>query len=131
MADLDAPSRAAEQLLARKEEIANATTSLLYARTPSLTQKYGDHGRARCLQDMRYTVEHLAPAVAMADPGLFAQYARWLVQLLAPRNVPLDDVRASLSAMRAVLADMDASLASQVDDCIRAGLAVLDDPSQS
>ncbi|HEU4630982.1 MAG TPA: hypothetical protein VFS08_14625 [Gemmatimonadaceae bacterium] len=97
-------ARAAGSLLARKEELAQAITGALYEAQPGLAARYGDAGRAKCLQDMRYTLEHLAPAVALGETALFARYAAWLGQLLGARGIPLDDVRASLTATERVLA---------------------------
>ena len=96
--------RASDSLLARKEELALAITDALYAAHPRLTTRYGPAGREKCLQDMRYTLEHLAPAVALAEPVLFVRYVDWLVSMLEARNVPSDDVRASLEATSDVLA---------------------------
>ena len=61
---------------------------------------------------MRYTLEHLAPAVALGEPRLFVKYVEWLVELLAARAIPADDVRVSLDAMKSVLAERLASDAS-------------------
>ena len=52
---------------------------------------------------MRYTIEHLAPAVALAEPALFAGYARWLVDLLRPRGIPDEHVLATLRVCTEVL----------------------------
>ena len=117
-------SPASELLLARKDEIATATTTLLYQRQPRLLEKYGDRGRAKCLQDMRYTVEHLTPAVAMDDPQLFVQYVRWLVNMLAPRNIPADDVHDSLVAMRDVLALLEPAHRAAFDACMTPAIAL-------
>jgi hypothetical protein len=97
-------SRASEALLARKEELALAVTDALYDAHPELGPRYGASGRAKCLQDMRHTLEHLAPAVALAEPVLFVRYVDWLVDLLHPRGIPSADVRASVEAVATVLA---------------------------
>lgn len=97
-------ARAADSLLARKEELALAVTEALYEAHPDFGPRYGAAGRVKCLQDMRYTLEHLAPAVALAEPVLFVRYVDWLVELLRPRGIPSDHVRGSLEAMAAVLA---------------------------
>jgi hypothetical protein len=52
---------------------------------------------------MRYTIEHLAPAVALGEPRLFASYVTWLIDLLAARAIACEDVRSSLAALRRVL----------------------------
>lgn len=89
-------------------------------------QRFGERGRAKCLQDTHYCLEHLAPAVALDDPALFARYVFWLKNLLAARGIGSDDVRRSLEATQAVLAELlppDEALC--VLPCLHAGLAIL------
>lgn len=100
----DAATRASETLLARREELASAMTDALYAERPALLERYGAGGVARCREDMRYTIEHLAPAVALEDPQMFVRYVTWLVNLLRARGIPADDVRGALDATGRVLA---------------------------
>lgn len=56
--------------------------------------------RAKCVQDMRYNVEHLAPAVALEDPSMFAGYARWLASLLTARGIPAGEIERSIALTR-------------------------------
>ena len=104
MTDGGDAGRAAERLIADKEDLARAITEALYAERPELTARYGAAGREKCLQDMRYNLEHLAPAVALSDNGLFVSYARWLVDMLGARGIPIDDVVRSLRLTDGVLA---------------------------
>lgn len=121
-------ARAADTLLARKDEIAETVTESVYAARPDLLARYGAAGRAKCVQDMRYTVEHLAPAVALGEPALFTRYVAWLVDLLAARAIPADDVRTSLQAMEAALATCLAREESEAAaHSVRAALATLSD----
>lgn len=96
-------ARASEAMLARREELAMTITEAVYAARPELRDRYGEIGVARCREDMRYTIEHLAPAVALGEPRLFAGYVAWLVDLLGARAIPADDVRVSLLAVRRTL----------------------------
>lgn len=96
-------TRASEMLLARKEELAMAVTDAMYAARPELRERYGEIGVARCREDMRYTIEHLAPAVALGEPTLFGGYVTWLIELLRARSIPADDVRLSLISLREIL----------------------------
>ena len=75
---------ASEAILDRKEELAREITQALYDHEPGLLERHGERGRSKCLQDMRYNLEHLAPAVGLDDPALFARYVTWLDQLLRP-----------------------------------------------
>jgi hypothetical protein len=97
-------TRASETLLAHRDELAFAITDAVYAARPDLRERYGEIGISKCREDMRYTIEHLAPAVALSDPPLFAHYVRWLIDLLHARAIQADDVRESLQAVQQVLA---------------------------
>ena len=87
MASVSAGTAAAERLLAEKATLAAEITAALYAEMPELLARHGEYGPRKCLEDMRYNLEHLAPAVDLADPALFAGYVRWLDGLLRARNV--------------------------------------------
>ncbi len=119
-------TRASASLLDRKDELAGAITDVLYGRDPTLVTRYGEAGRVKCLQDMRYSLEHLAPAVALDDPSLFARYVIWLEGMLAARGVGSDDVRRSLEAtQRALLDRLPPDEAARVLPSLEAGLAAL------
>lgn len=105
MAGGNVAEAASEALLAGKEELARAVTDALYAERPDLLETWGERGRRHCLQDVRYTIEHLAPAVALEQPELFAAYTTWLRSMLGARGIPVDDVRRTLELTRASLAD--------------------------
>jgi MerR family transcriptional regulator, light-induced transcriptional regulator len=96
---------ASESILGHRESLAREITDVLYAGDATLLPRFGEQGRAKCLQDMHYSLEHLAPAVALDDPPLFARYVTWLASLLAARGIDSRDVRRSLEATRAVLAE--------------------------
>ena len=117
---------AADALLTRKDELALAITQALYAEMPDLTRKYGERGRAKCLHDMRYNLEHLAPAVALGEPVLFARYVAWLRDMLAARGIPTDEVRRSLELTQDVVrARMAPGLAEVVATTVALGLGAL------
>jgi hypothetical protein len=124
----DVAVEAAAAILSRKEELALAITEALYRRRPDFMERYGAAGREKCLQDMRYNLEHLAPAVGLDEPELFGRYARWLEELLRARGVPVDDVRDSLEVTVEVTASrLPADQSARVAASLRAGLAALSD----
>jgi hypothetical protein len=90
---------------------------------PELMDRYGAVGRERCLEDIRYTIDHLIPAVDFAQPSMFASYVGWLAELLRARNVSTREVFRSLEIMeQAVRNELAADEADVVASCIRAGL---------
>ena len=96
-----AEGRAAARLVAQKTLLAHAVTDALYAERPELLERYGETGRARCLEDLHYTLEHLIPAVDLGEPELFATYVRWLDALLRARGVPTREVVRCLELVEA------------------------------
>jgi hypothetical protein len=124
--------RAASHLLRQKDELADAVTRALYDDMSELHAKYGDSGRQKCLQDLRYTIEHLTSAVDLAQPDLFASYVRWLDALLRARNVSTREVVRSLELMERVVRDhLTADEADAVAACLNAGLAALGAATES
>ena len=114
----------AAQLLERKNELARAIADALYAAMPELLEKYGERGRGKCLEDMRYNLEHLAPAVAMEEPALFGRYAVWLREMLNAHGVAGDEVPRCIELTRDVIrvhmgADAEAAAAPAIDAALR------------
>ena len=117
-----------DAIVERKEELARAITEALYAEQPSLLARHGEEGRTKCLQDMRYNLEHLAPAVALEDPALFGRYVQWLTRMLGARGVAGGDVRRSIEVTEAVLlARFPAALAAATRASLHAGVAAVTD----
>lgn len=126
MAELSAAERAGASLLEQKETIARSVTGLLYAEMPWLQDKYGDRGRDKCLQDMRYNLEHLIPAVELQAPDMFSRYAAWCDGVLRARGVPTGELIRSLEIMRAdIAARLPADQSDAVGPSLDAGIRAL------
>lgn len=118
--------RAAERLLRDKGVLAQEITDGLYQEMPELMEKHGEYGRGKCLQDMHYNLEHLAPAVDLGQPEMFGAYVRWLDGLLRARNVSTVEVVRSLEVMEErIRARFTAGEVEAVVPSIHAGLAAL------
>ena len=119
--------RAAARLLEHTEAMARAVTERLYAERPELIDRHGERGREKTLQDMRYNIEHLSPAVDLEDAAMFATYVRWLNSVLASRGVASTHVTRCLELLaeeaRPRLDDAEAGLVAAIID---AGLAVVE-----
>ncbi len=123
---MSAGAAAAAALLEQKDAIARSVTGLLYAERPWLVDRYGERGRLKCLQDMRYNLEYLAPAVELDDAEMFARYAAWCDGLLRSRGVPTDDLVRSLELMEwDVGTRLPREQADAVGACLRAGAQAL------
>ena len=131
MAQLKPAERAAAALLEHKEAIARAVTAQLFDEMPGLWEKYGQRGWDKCLQDMRHTVDHLAPAVELESPAMFARFAEWCDTVLRSRNVPTDELVRCLELMRGDAAGrMPAEQAGAVAASLDAGLQALRGPRE-
>lgn len=117
---------ASDALLDYKGVIARAITDAMYREKPELLERYGEVGRVRCHEDMHFNIEHLAPAVALGEPALFARYVVWLRDMLAARHVPADDVRRSLELMITAVLQHLPEHADVIGDVVNAGIAALD-----
>ena len=122
----EAGVRAARLLLVDREVLAREVTAALYAESPELLARHGERGREKCLQDMRYNIEHLTPAVELGDPSMFAGYVQWLDSLLRARGVSTRDVVRCLELLdQRCAVRYPPAEADTIGAIIRAGLAVL------
>ena len=120
---LTVEGRAAGYLLAEKESLARGVTAALYDEFPDLIARHGQAGRDRCLEDLRYTIEHLIPAVDLDEPTMFVRYAQWLDALLTARNVSTREVIRSFEILdRFVRERVSADEAEAVSRCVRAAV---------
>lgn len=123
---LSAGQRASARLIALKDEAADVLTERLYAERPYLMERYGERGRFHTHQDMKFNIEHLAPAVGLGQPAMFAAYVTWLDDLLRARNVPTTEVVRTLELMLDFCRErLDPDEFGAAEPCLRAGLAAV------
>ena len=119
-------ARSAALLMRDREMLAQEVTAALYAESPDLLERHGERGRGKCLQDMVYNVEHLIPAVDLADGAMFARYVEWLDGLLRARNVATRDVIRCLELLRYRCVERyPAAESAAIADIIETGLRVV------
>ena len=124
---MSAAERAAERILRQKDALAQETTDALYGERPQLLERYGETGRQKCREDLRYNLEHLAPALALGEPALFEGYLRWLAGLLAARGIPTEEIARSLVLTAdAIARRFPADEAEAARATLATGLRVLD-----
>jgi len=82
-----------------RAQLAEAVTSRQYEAQPELAARYGEAGRARCLQDAHYHLSYLADAVAASSHALFSDYIGWAKVMLEARGVPSSDLSRNLLIM--------------------------------
>lgn len=125
MAAAEVGARGAAVLIRDKEALARAVTEALYRERPYLIDKHGERGREKTLQDMRYNIEHLLPAVELGDPGMFARYIEWLDSMLRSRGVETKEVVRCLELLRDECRKHYDEEFSAIGPIIEAGLAVV------
>jgi methanogenic corrinoid protein MtbC1 len=84
----------------RHVRIVEDIVSQQYLTHPELTSRYGESGRAKCLQDTAFHLSHLVQAVISERATLFADYLRWALVVLESRGIPVRDLHASLQHMK-------------------------------
>jgi hypothetical protein len=100
-------------------------TERLFAERPYLLEKHGERGRDKTLQDMRYNIEHLVPAVDLGDGQMFARYVEWLDNMLRSRNVETKEVVRCLELLRDECERRYSQASADIRPIIDAGLGVV------
>ena len=118
-------ARGGEVLMRDKDHLSRAVTDRLFAERPYLLDKHGERGREKTLQDMRYNIEHLIPAVDLGDGAMFARYVEWLDEMLRSRNVETKEVVRCLELLRDECEDRYPQASAEIRPIIAAGLAVV------
>lgn len=57
-------------------------TEKIYQNDPSLVERYGDKGRAKCIEDNHHHFKHLDTAYELDNGTFFIEYAIWLDGIL-------------------------------------------------
>jgi MerR family transcriptional regulator, light-induced transcriptional regulator len=99
----ESPQEISRFIDGRSQALAEAMTARQYELMPELAARYGEPGRARCLQDALYHLSYLSQSIAARRPALFADYVAWAKVMLAGRGIPPEDLAANLACMRAAL----------------------------
>jgi methanogenic corrinoid protein MtbC1 len=109
-----------------RARLAETITARQYEAQPELAAKYGEAGRARCLQDANYHLSYLADAVAASSHSLFSDYIGWAKVMLNARGIPAADLSRNLSIMRDVVREeLSPEMAAAVDEYFAAALTRL------
>ena len=97
--------QASHTIEARRSDLAELIVERQYLAQPELVVRYGEAGRAKCLQDTMHHLSSIASAIALSTPALFVDYVAWAKTLLEARNIPAGDLALNLVCIRDVLRD--------------------------
>lgn len=117
-------------IVERRDAIARAVVEAQFRRWPDLYARYGEAGREKCVEDLRYHVLYLAEAVGADSPALFRSYAGWVKVLFAGLRIPVEELGDSLAILRDVVAEQVGGVAAvRAARCVAAALEALPDVS--
>ena len=94
---------AAETLDSVAKAIGEWTLALMTERDPSFAARLEGDARRLWRGELKNRLDHLAEAVACRCPELLARNVQWSREAFESRGLPIDDLRASLEAMREYL----------------------------
>lgn len=121
---------AAETLDSVAKAIGEWTLALMSERDPSFAARLEGDARRLWRGELKNRLDHLAEAVACRCPELLARNVQWSREAFESRGLPLEDLRASLEAMRTVLLEqLPAPIAKTAAELVDAGLARLHAPA--
>ncbi len=114
-----------QTLESQRRALAEAVVARQYQLQPGLRERYGEGGRAKCVQDTEYHLAYLAAAVTYSSPALFNDYIGWAKAVLAAHGVGTEDVAANLDCVRDVLGErlpggMGEAVALYIQDALQA-----------
>lgn len=87
-----ANNSAIQNLLDKKQDLAQYVTDLHFKRHPELEEKYGEKGREKCYEDVVYHLDYLAESIRVDSKSLFTNYLDWTRTMLRERNIPENDL---------------------------------------
>lgn len=118
--------QAGDAIEAGRAELAEAIVERQYQAQPDLAARYGERGRAKCLQDSMHHLSSISSALALATPDIFVDYVVWAKGLLEARNIPAEDLAINLTCIRDVLHDsLPGDLGTLAVEYVEAGLGQL------
>lgn len=120
-----------EAIEAQRAELAEAIVERQYRVQPELVTRYGEIGRAKCLQDTMHHLSSISSAIALSTPETFADYVVWVRSLLEARNIPAGDLALNLICVRDVLREvLPPDVGAVAVEYVEGGLSQLPQDSQ-
>lgn len=101
MSSLHAATR--QFLMHGRQALAEACVDRQYANAPELQERYGEAGRAKCVQDTAFHLSYLASSVGTNSVELFADYVAWAKVVMNAYRVRTEDIVTNLVYLGRVL----------------------------
>ena len=87
-----------------KTELAELIVAEQWKRNPTFTDRYGQYGRTRCIQDVGYNLSYLSQSIAANSEPLFLTYITWVKTLFEGLKIPTAELSESLNITAEILA---------------------------
>jgi methanogenic corrinoid protein MtbC1 len=108
---------------------ANLAAQRLLGGHPEIARRYGAQAQAQWRFNLTQRVNEFAAAVELETPALFAEAVRWSRETFVARDLPGQDLRASLDALREVLlAELPGDCTGLIEATITPAFQALDEP---
>lgn len=108
---------------------ANLAARRLLGSDPDIAGRYGAQALAQWRFNLAQRVQELAAAIELQAPALFGEATRWSLETFAARDLPVQDVRASIDSLRDVLrAELPQETTSLIEDSFASAFRALDTP---
>ena len=116
-------AQVAGNIFSRRRELALRITEAHLQRHPEFVTRFGEAGRARCLEDADFHLQYLGHALQLATPALFVAYIQWARQMLEKRGISWRDLQTNLELVREELTlSMEPGESAVVSDYIAEAL---------
>ncbi len=115
-----------QAIQAQRSELAEAIVERQYLSQPELVARYGEMGRAKCLQDSLHHLASISSAITLSTPAIFVEYVAWARRVLAAHGIPSEDLARNLVCIRDALHDgLEPALATVAVEYVNAALSQL------
>jgi hypothetical protein len=84
-------------------------TEKIYENDPTLIDRYGDKGRAKCIEDNHHHFKHLETAYELDNSTFFTDYAVWLDGILQKFGMSTELLKQNFSYIIEVLEELQTS----------------------
>lgn len=85
------------------EALTHAIVNRQYEMQPDLMPRYGEEGRKRTVEDVRYHLQYLSETIRVDSVRLFSDYMAWAKIVLVRLGVPVEDLIVNLDIIQGVL----------------------------
>ncbi|MBY6038277.1 hypothetical protein KUV80_16645 [Fictibacillus nanhaiensis] len=82
-------------------------TEKIYEQDPSLMERYGDKGKAKCIEDNHHHFKHLETAYELDNSTFFTDYALWLDGILQKFGMKTEHLVDNFTLIIKVLEEQD------------------------